>query len=451
MTTIGFHYFPDDTHYRTADLHAWLPELQALGARWLTLVGSLTRAVPETFVKGLLDAGIEPIIHLPVVPIRPIAPADLETLFKSYGRWGVKYVTLFSEPNMRSAWSSADWGKPSLVERFLELLVPVMDAQLEAGLSPVFPALRAAGDYWDTGFLEAALASINRRSDKSLAEKLVFAINLWTYNRPLSWGEGGLQRWPEARPYQTPPGMQNQQGFHVVDWYDEIIRGRLGASRPFLCLSGGPRVGDHTDPSFLPVDEQWHESCIRQIIQAQARDELSPNLLNINFWLLTAADDSPFAAEAWYRNNGTTVAAVDVLKQRLQVQNKAAKVLKAVGALGGGASAQADCGAAKSIQHYLLLPSFEWGMSEWHWSAAIDYVKAFQPTCGFSPREAAQAQRVTIVGNEQGVSRDTENMLRLAGCVVERVAGRDGEETAALLKAVAQKNGSRTADRVSQV
>jgi len=81
----------------------------------------------------------------------------------------------------------------------------------------------------------------------------------------------------------------------------------------------------------------------------------------------------------------------------------------------------------------------------------MDYVKAFQPTCGFSPREAAQAQRVTIVGNEQGVSRDTENMLRLAGCVVERVAGRDGEETAALLKAVAQKNGSRSADRVSEI
>jgi hypothetical protein len=101
MPTLGLHYFPDDTHYRISDLQTWLPELQALGARWLTLVGSLTRAVPEAFIKPVREAGIEPIIHLPVVPMRPILPADLETLFQSYARWGVKYVALFSEPNVR--------------------------------------------------------------------------------------------------------------------------------------------------------------------------------------------------------------------------------------------------------------------------------------------------------------------------------------------------------------
>jgi hypothetical protein len=439
MTTIGFHYFPDDTHYRTSDLQAWLPELKALGARWLTLVGSLTRAVPEAFIQPLRDAGIEPIIHLPLVPIRPIPPAELETLFQSYARWGVKYVALFSEPNVRSAWSPADWGKPALVERFLELLLPVLEAQVEAGLTPVFPALRAGGDYWDTGFLEAALAGMNRRGADAITKQLVFAVNLWTYNRPLGWGQGGLQRWPEAKPYLTPSGTQDQQGFHLVDWYDEIIRSRLGESHPFLCLSGGPRIGDQTDKSFLPVDELWHESCIREIMQAQARQELLPNLLNINYWLLAAAEGSPFANEAWYRTNGATLPAVDMLKQRVQVQNKATKVFVPAVPADGTPEAPADNGAAKPIQHYLLLPAFEWGISEWHWSAAIDYVKAFRPTCGFSPQEAAQAHRVTIVGNEQGVSRDIENMLRLAGCAVERVAGRDGQETAALLKTIAQQ------------
>ena len=75
MTTLGFHYFPDETHYRRADLQAWLPELEAVGARWLTLIGSLTRAVPEPFIKGLFDAGIEPIIHLPAMPTRRDAQA----------------------------------------------------------------------------------------------------------------------------------------------------------------------------------------------------------------------------------------------------------------------------------------------------------------------------------------------------------------------------------------
>src|SRR5689334_20462084 len=96
MTTLGFHYFPDEAHYRKADLQAWLPELVALEAKWLTLIGSLTRAVPEAFVKGLLDAGIEPIIHIPAVPTKRdpkgVTVTTLSGLFKTYARWGVRYV-----------------------------------------------------------------------------------------------------------------------------------------------------------------------------------------------------------------------------------------------------------------------------------------------------------------------------------------------------------------------
>jgi hypothetical protein len=431
MTTLGFHYFPDDTHYRASDLQTWLPELKALGAHWLTLVGSLSRAVPESFVKGLVEAGIEPIIHLPVIPLRRLTPEDLEPLFRSYARWGVKYVALFSEPNLRTAWATPEWGKPGLVERFLDLLVPALQAQAEAGLQPVFPALRAGGDYWDTAFLEAALAGLSRRDPGAWVKQLVFAVNLWTFNRPVSWGEGGLQRWPEAKPYLTPPGTQDQIGFHLVDWYDPIIRDRLGQAHPFICLAGGPRLGDQTDKNFLPLDEIRHETCIRELLQAQANQALLPNLQNINLWLLAAPEGSPFGREAWYRGDGSLLPAVETLKHRLQVQAKAAKAVAAQQAAGGAAG-------PKPIRHYLLMPAFEWGISEWHWNAAVDFVKAFRPACGFSPEEAAHAQKVTILGNEQGISRDVEAMLRLAGCTVERVAGQDGPETAALLKAMAQ-------------
>ncbi len=433
MTTIGFHYFPDDTHYRAADLQAWLPELTALGARWLTLPGSLTRAIPEAFIRPLIEAGLEPVIHLPVAPVRSLTPADLEPLFKSYARWGVKYVALFSEPNTRAAWPPAEWSRPALVERFVDLLAPLLQAQAEAGLQPVFPPLRAGGDYWDTGFLEAALAGLKRRNPGEWLSALVFAVNLWTFNRPIAWGEGGLNRWPEAKPYLTPPGTQDQLGFHLVDWYDEIICARLGERHPFLCLAGGPRLGDHSDKNFLPVDELRHESCIREIMQALDRQALCPSLLNINFWLLAAADNSPFAGEAWYAPTRPPLPAVETLKQRTQTQTKAASIKD---------GAPAEAGTGKPIRHYLLLPTFEWGISEWHWQAALNYVRTFRPTCGFSAEEAARAERVTIVGNEQGVGRDVENMLRLAGCTVERVAGADGQATAALLQAMAQPGGS---------
>lgn len=425
MTSFGFHYFPDDLHYRATDLNAWLPELRALGARWLTVLGSLTRAIPETFLLGLKQAGIEPIIHIPAMPMRPLAPDDLAALFQTYARWGVRYVSVFTEPNTRAAWLPTEWGRTGLVERFLDVMGPVWQAQRAAGLEPVFPALRAGGDYWDTAFLEAALAGLQRRNQTDLLRALTFAVNLWTGNRPLDWGAGGLRAWPLVKPYLTPPGSQDQRGFHLFDWHNEIIEARAGAPRPLLCLAGGPRWGETTDPAFPPLDEVRHASCTDALWQQMNEKRLPANLLNLNFWLLAAPEGSPFAAEAWYRSDGSTLAAVDVLKRR-------APAAAPKSGYSPKAAPVTHTAPAKALHHYLLLPTFEWGVSEWHWAAALDFVKAHQPVCGFSLEEAALAQRVTILGNEQGVSAEAESALRQAGCAVERVlvGGRSAEGAA---------------------
>jgi hypothetical protein len=423
MTTLGFHYFPDEAHYRRTDLQAWLPEMAALDARWLTLIGSMTRAVPEPFVRALLDAGIEPIIHIPAVPTRRnsqrVTAATLAVLFRTYARWGVKYVVAFSEPNVRAAWAPADWGQAGLVERFLDLLVPVLEAQAEAGLKPVFPALRAGGDYWDTAFLDAGLAGLERRGHRTLARDLTLAVNLWTYNRPLNWGQGGLARWPASRPYLTPPGSQDQRGFRLFEWYDEVVRGRLGASRPLLCLAGGPTLGDQTDPALPAVDDLRHASCIQDLVQAVDNDDLPAYMLNLNFWLLAAPDGSPFVNEAWYRPDGATLTAVETLKRRAGPGQAAAR--RRVDESKSLALDASRSEAPHDLRHYLLLPTFEWGVSEFHWATALDYVRAHRPACGFSPAEARHFERVTIFGNEQGISAEVEAELRQAGCQVERL------------------------------
>ena len=424
MTTLGFHYFPDESHYRRADLQAWLPELLALDAKWLTLIGSLTRAVPEAFVKELLDAGIEPIIHIPAIPTRRdpqrVTATTLTPLFRTYARWGLKYVVLFSEPNTRAAWAPSDWGQAGLVERFLDLLVPLLEAQFETGLQPVFPALKPGGDYWDTAFLEAALAGLARRDKQGLAKQLAFAVNLWTLNRPLTWGQGGLRRWPASRPYLTPPGSQDQRGFRLFDWYDEVIQARLGEARPLLCLAGGPCLDDHTDPAFPAVTDLRHASCIQEIAQAADAGSLPEHLVNVNFWLLAAAEGSPFLREAWYQPSGATLAAVDTLKRLAGPGLRPAR--RRMDESKGLELSDAIVRTGKALKHYVLLPVFEWGISEWHWGAALDYVKTHRPVCGFSPEEAVQAQRVTIFGNEQGISTVVEESLRQAGCSVERIS-----------------------------
>jgi len=424
MTALGFHYFPDEAHYRRADLETWLPELAALDARYMTLIGSLTRAVPEAFVRGLLDAGIQPIIHLPAVPTRRdtqrVTEATLRSLFAAYARWGVKYVAVYSEPNTRAAWAPADWGQAGLVERFVDLLLPLLQAQQEAGLQPVFPALRAGGDYWDTAFLEAALSSLNRRGQSELARALTFAVNLWAFNRPAAWGQGGLQRWPTARPYLSPPGSQDQRGFHLFDWHAEIIQAQVGDTRPLLCLAGGPTVGDRTDPAFPAVSEVRHASCIQEIARAALGGGLPQQLLNVNFWLMSAPEGSPFQTEAWFRPDGSTLPAVEVLKGLAGPGQPPER--RRVDESKGLAAESGEAIEPKPIRHYVLLPVFEWGVSEYHWSAALEYVKAHRPVCGFAPEEARLAQRVTIVGNEQGISAAVESDLRQAGCQVERLS-----------------------------
>jgi hypothetical protein len=409
MTQLGFHYFPDDTHYRATDLQAWLPELKALGARWLTLIGSPTRAVPEPFLVGLKQAEIEPVLHIPAALGRANDAAQATALFETYARWGVRHVVVFSEPNARAAWPQSEWAKTGLVDRFLNLTMPVWEAQIAAGLAPVFPALKAGGDYWDTAFLEAALAGLQRRGRGDLLKQLTFAVNLWTLGKAVSWGAGGLKAWPNARPYATPPGAQDQRGFHLFDWYNEIITARAGEPRPLLCLAGGPRLGEGETSS-----EVAHASATQEIVTLLAEDKLPTNLLNVNLWLLAAPEASPFAREAWYQANGQTLPAAETVK-RLAARQPKSRPIPKINLL------RKDAGGAKPFTHYLLLPTFEWGVSEWHWRAALEYVKAHRPACGFSVEEALQARHVTLFGNEQSLSVEIENRLRKSGCEVERV------------------------------
>ena len=95
--------------------------------------------------------------------------------------------------------------------------------------------------------------------------------------------------------------------------------------------------------------------------------------------------------------------------------------------------------AGKSIDHYVLFWQHEDGSwAQQDWQGAINYIARFRPTVGFSVDDARQASRITIVGGVGGVSQKDEEALRAAGCKVERLAGRDYDETKALLDRLAQ-------------
>ncbi len=437
-TRLGFHYFPDFVHYRQADLNAWLPELIKLRAGWLTLLASTNRAIPEFFLRGVLEAGIQPVLHFQMSLHNPVDEQSLALLFSNYARWGVRFVVLFDRPNTRQAWPAAAWTRANLVERFLDAFIPLAELALQAGLYPVFPPLEPGGDYWDTAFLQTALQGIRRRGHQALIERLVLGAYAWSGNRPLNWGAGGPERWPEARPYQHAMDGQDQRGFHIFDWYLAIAQAVVGRPMPIILVRAGSRIGDHDLTNEPAIDEAEHTRVNLSLAQLaslfsngqaavnlEGLEPLSDHVLACNFWLLSAAPLSPFKDQAWYLPDSSRRPVVDHLIE-LQASNQALK---------SEIPTPNTIAQPHGFDHYLLLPSYEWGIADWHLDAIRPFVKKYRPTIGFSIADAKRARRVTLVGEYGSFSETISDELIEAGCVVVQIRG-SGTELASQLASV---------------
>lgn len=455
LDRLGFHYFPDTRHFTQNDLNTWLPRLKELGARWLTLVAPTNRAVPEAFLRGLLQAGIEPVLHFYISIASAHSVETLRLLFKAYASWGVRYVILFDRPNQRSNWPASAWAQSDLVERFLDIYLPIAEAARQLGLVNVFPPLEPGGDYWDTAFLRAALRSMQRRGHTELLDSLVLGAYAWVDEHALEWGAGGPERWPAARPYSTPEGQQDQRGFYIFEWYQAMCAAVLKTSRPILLVGAGNRLSPSPQGEITEVEEANHAQrnlaifrLLAQMTSSESQLDLEDgpshpgmearfpsipsSLLACNFWLLAADGDSPQAHQAWFQAEGEPLQVVAAVRQWLQsVQPDDSPIVDEHEP--PGAQPHSLPSTSHPLEHYLLLPKYEWGISDWHLDAARPFILKHRPTVGFSPQEAILAERVTIVGGDQTFPETLVAELRQAGCSVERVCG-DGTEIASQLE-----------------
>jgi hypothetical protein len=432
---IGFHYFPDPNHYRESDLYTWLPELKSLRASWLTLNAPATRAVPEFFINGLIDNGIEPILHFQFPLENPPPVKDLELLFRNYSRWGVNYTILYDSPNRRSTWSSTSWSQNDLVENFLDRFIPPAEAAAKSGLIPLFPPLSPGGDYWDTAFLRGSLQGIERRGNYFLLDRLGVSANAFAGNRPLDWGSGGPERWPEARPYNTKAGGQDHRGFAIADWYIAITQAVIGEARPLILLYLGSSPGETKS-----IDQDQKANVRRTLTMVQALagptsgaknypaltalNPLPPEVLCGNFWLLCSEPGSSYADQAWFLPG-------DKGNPRAQALIRWQSWADNVQVPGNHKSHPAQV-FNHPIPHYLVLPAFEWGITDWHLNAARPFIRKYRPVIGFSLNHAFMAERVTVVGDTEQFPESALNQLRNSGCRVERITG-DGTSIATQL------------------
>jgi hypothetical protein len=514
---IGFHYYPDALHYRYQDLKNWLPELKAMQTSWMLLIAPPDRAIPEPFIRGLIQNKIEPVLHFNCTAEALGAPQNVEPLIRAYSRWGVKKIIFFAQPNLRTSWSASGWTKKNLVEQFLDRFIPFANLALQYGITPVFPPLHPGGDYWDTVFLRAALKKLLSR-DEALADQMQLAAYAWTWEKSLNWGAGGPQIWTNHRPYSEPT-EPDQRGFRAFEWYNQICDDILGKSLPVFLLGAGLQYPPQQkqDSRYFQKDLTNTVLTIVKLMAGQevitndmANELLEPaagNIVSAFYWLLSAAPGDPYENQAWYKASEEKLPVVSAFQrwcaesveadekvwrenrknlarqEPRPVQTPPAEIKTSVkkeerisdhvttGVLtfepelvsAGEASEEEEFSPAETlkspepatpvrtvqtpkakfqggklpnfvrpIDHYLLLPLYEWGVADWHLEVIRPFIKKHRVTVGFSIREAALAKQVTVVGNVQSFPEELLEKLRATGCEVNRIQG-DGQSIASQL------------------
>lgn len=322
-TGIGFHWFPDTQHYDRAWLKRFGPLLKALGASWLTVMSGIGDPVPETFITGLRDRAIEPVVHLWTPFVSPVPETDMRKAASSLAAMGVRYVFIYDRPNRMGQW--AKWPGDSAPDAFMDIALPALETLArEETLIPLFSSLDPVGDYHDLLFLDRCLEIVAAKASANLKDKLGLAIHNFTGNKPLTWGHGGSRAWPATRPGRCPEGSEDHTGYCLHEWYQEIALRRLGRAVLMVAAANGPIVGDRAHPAHPPVDAARHAACAKDMAQGLMSGAAPYYLANAAFWLLSAEDGDPFASHRWYKPDGTpvlreTVQALTDLPKRARV------------------------------------------------------------------------------------------------------------------------------------
>jgi len=412
MEKVGFHYRRDTDHYTEKDLALWLPKLKRLDASWVVLQAPISRAIPESFITTLKEEKVEPVLHFQLKS-DSLPPVDeMILLFETYQKWGVKYAILFDRPNMQENWGSESWAQSDLTERFLDGFLPLAEAAVAVGLVPVFPPLEPGGDYWDTVFFRGSLDGIRRRASAPLLDRLILSAYAVINEKPLSWGSGGPESWPEAQPYFTPEDSEDQRGFRIAEWYLTLSETILEKKLPLLLLGiRGPAAEDQ-DLNRTLVEGA-------RLISRQEVSDVEPlpeQVIGGAFWVLTAEENCCAGKFSWYLEDGTPKPIVDYF-----LTGESKTVEKVTGDF--------------RFSHYLLLPAYDWGVADWHLEVSRAFIKKHQPTIGFSLEEALRADQVTVLGGKEHFSEGDISQLRNQGCLVRRIDG-DGTKIASLLAAI---------------
>jgi hypothetical protein len=230
-----------------------------------------------------------------------------------------------------------------------------------------------------------------------------------------------------VKPYHNAAEWQDHRGFRIFDWYIAITKAILLEPRPVLLLGIGNQPGNNGEISLDTQSQTSKHLSVARLLAGESIKGLEPipsEVLGGAFWVLVAPSNSPHALQAWFGINGKSKPIVSAIKKWVRKERRA-KPSPHRKADPTPPTPQEDAG----IHHYLLLPSYDWGISNIRPDAIRPFLKKHKPTIGFSLNEAARAKRVTVIGGPQIIPEVALNKLRAKGCIVDRMEG-DGIDIA---------------------
>jgi len=412
---MGFSYFSEPKYLVRKQVSQWFQVMRKLGASAVILESDFIKAIPEDVFICAQENELTPIVHFKSE--LPLARKfnDVAFLLDVYARWGGSDVIFGDKPNTRTAWPTSGWHYENLVDHFLDRFIPLANHAVRIGLTPVMAPLQPGGDYWDTAFLELFLSGLKKRHLGVILDHLILASYGYTFRKSLSWGKGGPENWPGAKPYLTPEDHEDQLGFNNFEWLRAVGRKATGQEFPIIILDAGQEGTQFSEP-----ESQRSIETIQRIYQCISNDPSeilgdgsgsgSVKLFTIS---LSGLNDT-FGGKL-------TVAGLVSLFGNESADHKTGNP----GQLEGG----------KTIAHYLLLPSHGSGVSDVILNKVRPIIKKFHPTVGFSLEEAVLAQKVSIFPDKTLFTESTINKLRTAGCMVE-ILPESGIEIATLIQDV---------------
>lgn len=397
---IGFSFFSSTEYLVSKELGTWMRHISQLGASMVIFSAGFDRAIPEDAFIIARDSGLEPIVHLKSE--LPLARKfnDVAILMDVYAKWGVDKIILGDKQNTKDAWPKAGWHYENLVDHFLDRFIPLATRAVQVGLSPVIPPLMPGGDYWDTAFLELILLGLTRRHLDDVIQKLILSSYGYTFNRPLTWGKGGPERWSASKPYLTPEGQEDQMGFHNFEWVQAMGQRTLGKEVPVIILDAGHpgnRAAKNSPDVTIEVIQQILKACQEKPEEdaSEKLPEFNENVIGCNFSL-------------------------DTLDQIVNGKLSFNNLQYIFGEIRGDQTkSPTEQDKMKMITHYLLLPAHKSGVSDVVLNKVMPFIKKLQPTVGFSLEEATYARKVSVYPDSILFKSEQLDYLRSEGCFVE--------------------------------